>query len=229
MNIRLRNVFLLALDVAIIFCALWVYLPVFQGTFQGMFIDKTIPYFQNTEFDTFTFKIAFYFMGLSIIDIPFAIIGLVNPKKDIPNLIGYMKTIGFVYHALMLFTCVCGFFYLWITSHNPGEALSKCFGGNCIFTHLIIPLLCIIQTVLFVKFAKPTNKYFIFLYIPLLTYAIQYFVCVFGFKNWIDFYQLQNIAKNITIFGLIGGILLLIILIFLLGKLAIKVSGKNKE
>lgn len=216
-------------DVAIIFLVLWVYIPVFQGIFQGIFVDKTIPYFQNTEFDTFTFKITFYFMMLSVIDIPFIILGLLKPNKNIPNLMNYLKTIGFVYHSLMLIACVGGFFYLWITLQNPGEAINRCFGGNCIFTHLIIPLLCIIQSILFVKFKKPTKKYFIFLYIPLLTYAIQYFVCVFGFKNWIDFYELQNIAKNITIFGLIGGILLLIILIFLLGKLAIKVSGKNKE
>lgn len=228
-----KNILFVILSALLISLFIHGYWDTFISECQLIFVDKTKTIFSSSEFSTYTFKILLFASITAILSAIYAVIEIFKPNLKYPFFLKMLHLISFSY-CMLMFTCaLVSMPYQMTNGNNFVQAFELAFGGFCLHSHLIIPVGFSILFLLCFKFEKINKKIYFFTFIPLVCWILEYCLCVFVFKNWYDFYNIQITIDRITIFGAIGLLTLMFAVLFALDLLFVfihkhKISEKNK-
>ena len=225
MSRAIKNALLLLFSAAIvIFVILGLGVDIFHAI-EEIFYDHQATIFTNSAFSRLTNKACLFAGVLSLFSLPFYAIKLCKKDFEIPKMIYALKYVASLLLITVLLVVVVLFFpAVWIVDGFE-ESLRVNFYGDCLYTHVLIPILFVLSFVLLdenISFSKREGFAF---YIVLGAYLAMYVLFVYVFRTWADFYAINTVVSYLTVFGLIGIIAVFAPVPFFLNKLMLKLKN----
>ena len=194
--------------------------------FEEIFYDHQATIFTNSAFSRLTNKVILFAGIISLCSIPFYICGLIDENYKMPSWLSFLRYITSILLVLVFVLVIFVLFpATWIID-GLEEAAKVNFLGDCLFTHLLIPIIYVVTYCLLDPPIMAKKTGLITTYIIIGAYIIIYTLFCFVLKTWEDFYFINEVINRINI-GIIGVFFVLAGLIYCINYLMFKIKRER--
>ena len=176
-----RYLLLILLNVLIGGLVIFALFEYCYDSFENIFTNVH-KFYEENSFSYFTTLSNIFVLLVSIISIPYLIISILKKEKISPKWLSVLRHISTTY--IVITFLIVNLLLVWIVS-EPFEL----YEGKEIITHVIVPLLMVVIFCLSDSKEISYKEAVIWALIPVCIYSFVYFLKVFIFKVWEDFYS----------------------------------------
>ena len=182
----------------------------------------------NSAFSRLTNKVALLAGSISLFLIPFYVTCLVDKNYKLSSVVYSLKFVCSFLLIVVMVLVVIVFFPLSCVLQGFEEGFHSVFLGDCLYSHVLIPLLFVLSFFMMDDRQKLSRKEPIVIASVLTAYVLVYVFFVFGLKTWEDFYFIKEAANTISYFAMAPFAILVIVGVYFLSGLLAKLVSRGK-
>ena len=229
MSSKIKKVSLLVVSVAIILMLIIALGRDVFHAFEEIYYDKQATIFTNSAVSRLTNIVNIFCGVLSLFFVPIYIVSLLDRSFKIPSTFMSLRFICTVLLSLVFLLVIFIFFPITWVSQGFSTAVNEMFLGDCLYTHLLVPILYVTSYFFLDEKHKIGKAECIVIISVMFSYILLYTFFVFVFKTWEDFYYIKETIRYITIFGVLGVVVIALPLSYLFSIFLKNLNNKSLE
>ena len=229
MSRQLKNLFLCVCSfVVFVLAIIGLGRDIFHA-FEEILYDHQATLITNSAFSRLTNKVVLFGALLSLFLIPFYILKVFDKEYKIPNVVCSLKFIESVLLLVVVLLVVFVFFPLSCVLEGFEHAFRSVFLGDCLYSHVLIPLIFLLSYFLFDERVELSKNMPIIIVVIVGFYVLIYVLFVFILKTWEDFYFIHEASKKITYYAIVPLFFGALIGTYFGSKFLLKTRTKNTD
>ena len=181
MKTKARYLILIFLNILIGGAVIYALFEYCYDSFENIFTEVH-KFYEENSFSYFTTLSNILVLFVSLVSVPYLIISLSKKQKVFPKWLALIRHVGTTY--IVITFLIVNLLLVWIVD-EPYEL----YEGKEIVTHVIAPLLFTAVFILSDKEDLSYKQAVIWALVPVCVYSLIYFLKVFIFRVWGDFYS----------------------------------------